>query len=58
VVQGDWIFVSGSTGFDCTTMQISPRVEDQARQCLENIQAALLDARMLIEIEVTAMRMR
>lgn len=106
VVDGDWIFVSGTTGFDYATMTISPRVEDQARQCLENIQhalrqagssladvvrvhyllpnredfeacwpvlreyfgavrpaatmlsAQLLDPRMLIEIEVTAIRQR
>lgn len=104
VVQGDWVFVSGTTGFDYASMQIAPHVEDQARQCLENIRhalaqagatladvvrvryilpngddfekcwpvlreyfgevrpaatmisAKLLDARMLIEIEVTAIR--
>ena len=104
VVQGDWVFVSGTTGFDYATMEISTQVETQARQCLENIRhalaqagasladvvrvhyilpngddfekcwpvlreyfgdvrpaatmicAQLLDARMLIEIEVTAMR--
>ena len=104
VVQGDWIFVSGTTGFDYSTMSISPLVETQARQCLENISQALqkagsslvdvvrvhyilpngsdfekcwpvfreyfgnvrpaatmisaqlLDSRMLIEIEVTALR--
>jgi len=44
VVQGDWIFVSGTTGFDYNTMRISPLVEEQAAQCLENIQAALAQA--------------
>jgi len=106
VVQGDWIFVSGTTGFDYSTMSISPAVEAQAKQCLENISQALqkagasladvvrvtyilpngadfercwpvlreyfgdvrpaatmisaqlLDPRMLIEIEVTALRQR
>ena len=106
VVQGDWIFVSGTTGFDYTTMTISPNIEDQARQWFDNIAAALksagssladvvrihyivpngeefekcwpvlreylgtvrpaatmlsaklLDPRMLIEIEVTALRQR
>ena len=106
VVQGDWIFVSGTTGFDYSTMSISPIVETQAKQCLENISQALhkagasladvvrvhyilpngsdfekcwpvlreyfgnvrpaatmisaqlLDPRMLIEIEVTALRQR
>ncbi len=41
VVQGDWIFVSGTTGFDYATMTISPLVEVQAKQCLENISQAL-----------------
>ncbi|MFM8609112.1 MAG: RidA family protein [Burkholderiaceae bacterium] len=106
VVQGDWVFVSGTTGFDYKTMSISTQVEEQARQCFDNISAALqsagssladvvrvhyilpngddfekcwpvlreylgsvrpaatmlcaklLDPRMLIEIEVTAMRGR
>lgn len=104
VVQGDWIFVSGTTGFDYSNMSISPLVEVQAKQSLENIahalrkagsslsdvvrvhyilpngadfekcwsvlreyfgqvrpaatmiSAQLLDPRMLIEIEVTALR--
>ena len=104
VVQGDWIFVAGTTGFDYASMRISPLVEEQARQCLDNISqvlaqvgssladvvrvhyivpnaddyekcapvlreyfgqarpaatmisAQLLDARMRIEIEVTALR--
>ncbi len=44
VVQGDWIFVSGTTGFDYSTMSISPAVEAQAKQCLENISQALQEA--------------
>jgi len=44
VVQGDWIFVSGTTGFDYSTMTISEDVEAQAEQCLKNIEAALLQA--------------
>jgi enamine deaminase RidA (YjgF/YER057c/UK114 family) len=44
VVQGDWVFVSGTTGFDYATMQISPDVAEQARQCLANIAAALREA--------------
>lgn len=44
VVQGDWIFVSGTTGFDYSTMSISPMVEAQAKQCLENISQALQKA--------------
>ena len=104
VVAGDWVFVSGTTGFDYSTMAISSDVAEQAEQCLKNIAAALhqagssmadvvrvtyvlpdasqfeacwpvlqqyfgdvrpaammisaglLDARMLIEIEVTALK--
>ena len=44
VVQGDWIFVSGTTGFDYTTMTIAEGVAEQAEQCLRNIEAALAQA--------------
>ena len=44
VAQGDWVFVSGTTGFDYSTMSISPDVQEQAVQCLKNIEAALLQA--------------
>jgi enamine deaminase RidA (YjgF/YER057c/UK114 family) len=44
VAQGDWVFVSGTTGFDYSTMTISPDVEAQTRQCLENIADALSQA--------------
>jgi enamine deaminase RidA (YjgF/YER057c/UK114 family) len=41
VVQGDWVFVSGTTGFDYTNMTISPDVVEQAEQCFRNIESAL-----------------
>lgn len=44
VVDGDWIFMSGTTGFDYETMTISDRIEEQAEQCLQNIGAALAEA--------------
>ena len=44
VVDGDWIFVSGTTGFDYAAMRISDDVVVQTEQCLKNIQAALADA--------------
>lgn len=44
VVEGDWIFVSGTTGFDYTTMTISGNILEQAEQCLKNIDAALREA--------------
>ncbi|MEV6837789.1 RidA family protein [Streptomyces sp. NPDC051133] len=45
VVDGDWVHVSGTTGFDYTTMTISDDVVEQAEQCLRNIEAALAEAR-------------
>lgn len=44
VVQGDWVFVSGTTGFDYSTMTIAPDIETQTDQCLRNIEAALQQA--------------
>ncbi len=44
VVQGPWVFVSGTTGFDYATMTITDGVEAQAEQCLRNIDAALRQA--------------
>jgi enamine deaminase RidA (YjgF/YER057c/UK114 family) len=44
VVDGDWVFVSGTTGFDYATMAISGDVVEQAEQCLRNIEAALREA--------------
>ena len=41
VVQGDWIFVSGTTGFDYSTMQIDADIAAQAEQCFANIDTAL-----------------
>ena len=44
VVQGDWVFVSGTTGFDYATMTIADDVAAQTEQCLKNIEAALAQA--------------
>jgi enamine deaminase RidA (YjgF/YER057c/UK114 family) len=44
VVDGNWIFVSGTTGFDYRTMTISGTLVEQTEQCLRNIQAALEQA--------------
>jgi enamine deaminase RidA (YjgF/YER057c/UK114 family) len=44
VVDGDWVFVSGTTGFDYETMTISDNVVEQAERCLLNIEKALLEA--------------
>ena len=44
VVDGDWIFVSGTTGFDYDTMTISADVWEQAEQTMKNIARALAEA--------------
>jgi len=41
VVDGDWCFVSGTTGFDYSTMTISEDIVEQADQCFKNIATAL-----------------
>ena len=44
VVDGEWIFVSGTTGFDYSTMTIADDLLVQTEQCLKNIQSALRQA--------------
>ena len=44
VVAGDWVFVSGTTGFDYTTMTISSDIVEQTEKCLKNIASALQQA--------------
>ena len=44
VVAGDWVFVSGTTGFDYASMTIADDVVAQAEQCLRNIATALAQA--------------
>ena len=44
VVDGEWVFVSGTTGVDYSTMAIAPGLLDQAEQCLKNIESALSQA--------------
>lgn len=44
VVDGPWIWVSGTTGYDYATMTITRDVMGQAEQAFRNIQAALNEA--------------
>lgn len=44
VVEGDWVFVSGTTGYNYETMEISPEPGEQAAQTLRNIDWALKQA--------------
>jgi enamine deaminase RidA (YjgF/YER057c/UK114 family) len=41
VIDGDWIFVSGTGGFDYSTGSIAADVADQTDRCMKNIEAAL-----------------
>jgi enamine deaminase RidA (YjgF/YER057c/UK114 family) len=41
VVDGDWIFVSGTTGFDYSSMTIPAGIVEQTDRCLRNIESAL-----------------
>jgi len=44
VVQGDWCFVSGTTGYDYASMTMPETVEAQTRNCLKTIEGALAEA--------------
>lgn len=44
VVDGEYVFVSGTTGFDYETMTISDDPAEQAEKCFRNIEHALLQA--------------
>lgn len=43
VVQGDWCFISGVTGYDYRAMRMPGTVEDQTQNCFDTI-ASVLDA--------------
>ncbi|HRO61857.1 MAG TPA: RidA family protein [Burkholderiaceae bacterium] len=49
VVDGDWVFVSGTTGFDYATMTIADDIVEQTEQCLKNIEAALRQAGAMLD---------
>ena len=44
VVDGEWVFVSGTTGFDYAAMSISSELAEQVHQTFHNIAAALKQA--------------
>ena len=44
VVDGNYVFVSGTTGYDYETMSISNNPVEQAEQCFKNIEKALIAA--------------
>jgi enamine deaminase RidA (YjgF/YER057c/UK114 family) len=49
VVDGDWVFVSGTTGFDYATMTISSDAAEQAEQCLRTVAQVLGQAGCALE---------
>ena len=44
VVDGEWVFVAGTTGFDYAAMTIAEDPAEQARQAFRNIEKALGEA--------------
>ncbi len=44
VVDGDTVYVAGTTGYDYAAMSISDDLIEQAEQCFINIEKALLEA--------------
>src|SRR5690606_1327292 len=46
---GEWIFVSGTTGFDYSSMTIAEGIAEQTEQCMRNIEAALREATATLE---------
>lgn len=44
VVDGNYVFVSGTTGYNYESMSISNSPIEQAEQCFENIKKALFEA--------------
>ena len=44
VVDGEWVFVAGTTGFDYSNMTIPDNIVAQAEQCFKNIEVALKQA--------------
>jgi enamine deaminase RidA (YjgF/YER057c/UK114 family) len=49
VVQGDWCFVAGTTGYDYATMTMPDDVGEQARNCLATIGKVLREAGFAME---------
>ncbi|WP_066817397.1 RidA family protein [Frigidibacter mobilis] len=49
VVKGDWCFVSGTTGYDYTTMTMPGDVAQQTQNCFATIRGALAEAGFAME---------
>ena len=55
VVDGEWVFVSGTTGFDYSNMTIPDGIVAQAEQCMRNIDQALQQSGSRLEDIVRVM---
>ena len=44
VVQGDWCFLAGVTGYDYTTMTLPDTIAEQAENCFKTISSVLEEA--------------
>ncbi|WP_027136680.1 RidA family protein [Gaetbulibacter saemankumensis] len=55
VIDGNWVFVSGTTGFDYENMSISEDIGSQTEQCLKNIVSTLhkADSKLQDVVRVT-----
>ncbi len=49
VIQENWVFVSGTTGFDYGTMTIAEDIVTQTEQCMKNIVSVLQEANSSLE---------
>lgn len=54
VVDGEWCFVAGTTGYDYATMSMPDSIEDQTRNCLRTIAKALADGGFSLQDVVRA----
>jgi len=55
VVDGEWVFISGTTGFDYSDMSISDDIAEQTEQCFKNIISALAEANAQLKDTVRIM---
>jgi len=55
VVDGEWVFVSGTTGFDYSNMTIPDGIVAQTEQCMRNIDQALQQSGSRLEDIVRVM---
>jgi len=54
VVDGEWCFVAGTTGYNYATMSMPDSIEDQTRNCLKTIAKALADGGFALQDVVRA----